>query len=44
MDKEKKASPSQIFKEENGVVSPIIDQDAIRKMVRDIVEEKKTRQ
>ena len=43
MDKEKKASPSQIFKDKNGVVSPVIDQDDLREMVRDIVEGKKTR-
>ena len=39
----KKASPSQVFKDENGVVSPLIDQDHLREMVRDIVEEKKFR-
>ena len=39
----KKASPSQVFKDEKGVVSPVIDQEDLREMVRDIVEEKKFR-
>ena len=36
----KKASPSQIFKNEKGVVSPVIDQEEMRDMVRDIVDGK----
>jgi hypothetical protein len=36
----KKASPSQIFKDENGVVSPVIDKEQMREMVRDIVDGK----
>ncbi len=40
MNKPKKASPSQIFKDENGVVSPVIDKEQMRDMVRDIVDGK----
>ena len=36
----KKASPSQIFKDEKGVVSPVIDREEMREMVRDIVDGK----
>jgi len=36
----KKASPSQIFKDEKGVVSPVIDQEEMRDMVRYIVDGK----
>jgi len=39
----KKASPSQIFKDEKGVVSPVIDQGDLREMVKEIVEDKTTK-
>ena len=39
----KKASPSQIFKDEDGVVSPVIDREEMREMVREIVEDKTTK-
>ena len=35
-----KASPSQIFKDENGVVSPVFDREEMIEMVRDIVDGK----
>ena len=38
MNKAKKASPSKVIKDKNGVVSPIIDQDAIREMVKEIID------
>ena len=37
----KKASPSQIFKDENGVVSPVINQGDLREMVEEIVKDNK---
>ena len=39
----KKASPSQIFKDEKGVVSPVINQRDLREMVKEIVEDKTTK-
>ena len=39
----KKASPSQIFKDEKGFVSPVIDQRDLREMVKEIVEDKTTK-
>ena len=39
----KKASPSQIFKDEKGVVSPVIDREEMREMVKEIVEDKTTK-
>ena len=38
MDKKNKVSTAQVIKDKNGVVSPIIDQDAIREMVKEIID------
>ena len=36
----KKASPSQIFKDENGFFSPVIDKKEMKEILRDIADGK----
>ena len=38
MDNKNKLSTAQVIKDKNGFISPIIDQDATREMVREIID------